>query len=52
MARTVGIGIQSFEKLITEHCFYIDKTDFIREWWENKDDVSVITCPGHFVKWP
>ena len=42
MARTVGIGIQSFEKLITEHCFYIDKTDFIREWWENKDDVD---CP-------
>ncbi len=30
MARTVGIGIQSFEKLITENSFYIDKTDFIK----------------------
>ena len=30
MARTVGIGIQSFEKLIMENSFYIDKTDFIR----------------------
>ena len=30
MARTVGIGIQSFEKLIKNQCFYIDKTDFIR----------------------
>ena len=27
MARTVGIGIQSFEKLIMENSFYIDKTD-------------------------
>jgi len=25
MARTVGIGIQSFEKIITNNCFYIDK---------------------------
>ena len=36
MARTVGIGIQNFEKLIIENSFYIDKTDFIRQWWENK----------------
>ncbi len=40
MARTVGIGIQNFEKVIKENCFYIDKTDFIRQWWENKDEVS------------
>ena len=50
MGRTVGIGIQSFEKLITEHCFYIDKTDFIREWWENKDDVTLIARPRRFGK--
>ncbi len=36
MARTVGIGIQSFEKLVAENTFYIDKTDFIRQWWENR----------------
>lgn len=46
MARTVGIGIQSFEKLIMENSFYIDKTDFIRQWWENRDDVTLITRPA------
>ncbi|MCI9143190.1 MAG: AAA family ATPase [Lachnospiraceae bacterium] len=50
MARTVGIGIQSFEKLITENNFYIDKTDFIRQWWENRDDVTLITRPRRFGK--
>lgn len=50
MKRPIGIGIQSYEKLMTEHCFYIDKTDFIREWWENKDDVTLITRPRRFGK--
>ena len=50
MARTVGIGIQSFDKLITEQCFYVDKTNFIKEWWENKDDVTLITRPRRFGK--
>ncbi len=50
MAKTVGIGIQSFEKLITRRCFYIDKTDFIREWWENEDDVTLIARPRRFGK--
>lgn len=30
--RTVGIGIQDFAKMVTNNCFYVDKTDFIREW--------------------
>ncbi len=50
MARTVGIGIQSFEKLITENSFYIDKTDFFRQWWENRDDVTLIARPRRFGK--
>ena len=50
MARTVGIGIQSFEKLITGNSFYIDKTGFIRQWWENRDDVTLITRPRRFGK--
>ena len=50
MARTIGIGIQSFEKLIENHCFYVDKTDFIKEWWESKDDVTLITRPRRFGK--
>ena len=50
MARTVGIGIQNFAKIITEDMFYIDKTGFIKEWWENGDDVTLITRPRRFGK--
>lgn len=50
MARTVAIGIQDFEKLIKNNYFYIDKTKFIREWWENADDVTLITRPRRFGK--
>lgn len=42
MARTVGIGHQDFEQVITKNIFYVDKTDFIREWWENEDAVTLI----------
>ena len=50
MARVVGIGKQSFEKIIKENCFYVDKTGFIKEWWDNKDDVTLITRPRRFGK--
>lgn len=50
MARTVAIGRQNFEALVGEGCFYVDKTNFIREWWENKDDVTLITRPRRFGK--
>ena len=50
MARTVGIGIQDFEKIISENLFYIDKTEFIREWWESRDSVTLITRPRRFGK--
>ncbi|MCI9442928.1 MAG: AAA family ATPase [Ruminococcus sp.] len=50
MARTVGIGHQSFERLITRNLFYIDKTMFIKEWWENDDIVTLITRPRRFGK--
>ena len=50
MAKTVAIGIQSFEKLIKGNYFYIDKTPFIKEWWESGDDVTLITRPRRFGK--
>ena len=50
MARPVGIGKQDFEKVIKENVFYVDKTLFIKEWWENKDDVTVIARPRRFGK--
>ena len=50
MARTVGIGHQDFEQLITNDYFYIDKTKFIKEWWESGDFVTLITRPRRFGK--
>ncbi|MFG6332522.1 MAG: ATP-binding protein [Lachnospiraceae bacterium] len=50
MARTVGIGHQNFEQLITNDLFYVDKTRFIKEWWENQDAVTLITRPRRFGK--
>ena len=50
MARTIGIGIQDFEKLITKDTFYVDKTLFVKEWWESEDDVTLITRPRRFGK--
>ena len=50
MPRTVGIGHQDFEQMIMKNNFYIDKTMFIKEWWENDDDVTLITRPRRFGK--
>ena len=50
MARTVGLGYQNFEQVIENNNFYIDKTLFIKEWWENKDAVTLITRPRRFGK--
>lgn len=50
MARTIEIGLQNFEKIICNNCFYVDKTDFIREWWESMDDVTLIMRPRRFGK--
>ena len=50
MKKTVGIGHQDFEVIRKEGYFYIDKTKFIREWWENGDSVTLITRPRRFGK--
>ncbi len=50
MPRRVGIGHQNFEELISKKLFYIDKTDFIKEWWENNDVVTLLTRPRRFGK--
>ena len=50
MKRKVAIGIQDFSKIKERNAFYIDKTDFIREWWESGDDVTLITRPRRFGK--
>ena len=50
MARTIGIGNQNFETVRKEGDFYVDKTSFIREWWECRDSVTLITRPRRFGK--
>lgn len=50
MTKTVGIGHQDFEQMIVDNNFYIDKTMFIKEWWESKDAVTLITRPRRFGK--
>ena len=50
MARTVGIGNQSFDVIRREEYFYIDKTPFIKEWWESGDNVTLIARPRRFGK--
>ncbi len=48
--RVVGIGHQDFSRLIENNYFYIDKTEFIREWWESGDLVTLIARPRRFGK--
>ena len=48
MARTVGIGNQDFETIRREKLFYVDKSKFIREWWESKDSVTLVVRPRRF----
>lgn len=50
MARTVSIGCQDFETIRREGYFYIDKTSFLREWWESGDSVTLFTRPRRFGK--
>lgn len=50
MARVVSIGAQDFEALISGNNFYVDKTHFIKEWWESDDIVTLITRPRRFGK--
>ncbi len=50
MARTVAIGVQNFETVRKNNYFYIDKTAFIKEWWDSGDSVTLITRPRRFGK--
>ena len=50
MGRNVAIGIQNFDQIIENDCFYVDKTAFIKEWWESMDAVTLIARPRRFGK--
>ncbi|MCM1256438.1 MAG: ATP-binding protein [Roseburia sp.] len=46
----VDIGVQRFDKIRERNTFYIDKTGFIKEWWEYGSDVTLLTRPRRFGK--
>ena len=48
--KVVAIGKQSFESIREKDNFYVDKTLFIREWWDSDDAVTLITRPRRFGK--
>ncbi len=50
VARTVSIGTQDYEQIIKSNSFYVDKTLFIKQWWNNNDAVTLITRPRRFGK--
>ena len=50
MGRNVAIGIQNFSEIIEKNYFYVDKTAFIKEWWDSGDSVTLITRPRRFGK--
>lgn len=50
MKKPISIGIQGFSDLREKECFFVDKTNFIKEWWDNQASVTLITRPRRFGK--
>ena len=50
MPRKIGTGVQSFSKLRERGSFFVDKTEFISDWWNAADEVTLITRPRRFGK--
>ncbi len=50
MNKVISIGNQGFDKIRENDYFYVDKTGFIKEWWESGGDVTLITRPRRFGK--
>lgn len=50
MRPIISIGAQSFEYIREQGFFLVDKSDFIKEWWENGDAVTLIIRSRRFGK--
>jgi hypothetical protein len=48
--RPISIGNDGFYEIRKNNAFYVDKTAFIKEWWEELDKVTLITRPRRFGK--
>lgn len=50
MKKALPIGVDNFEKLITQDYYYVDKTLFIKELLDLKGNVNLFTRPRRFGK--
>lgn len=50
MKKPLPIGIDNFEKIITEGYYYMDKTMLIKELLDLKGEVNLFTRPRRFGK--
>ena len=50
MGKVISIGNQGFDIIREQDCFLVDKTKFIKEWWEGADSVTLIIRPRRFGK--
>ncbi len=50
MGNVISIGKQDFASLREGGYFFVDKTNFIKEWWESADDITLIARPRRFGK--
>ncbi|MCD8012960.1 MAG: ATP-binding protein [Lachnospiraceae bacterium] len=50
MLKKAALGITDFEDIVGRNVFYVDKTYFIRDWYNSLDQVTLITRPRRFGK--
>ena len=50
MQYRISIGKQNFADMRENNYFLVDKTEFIKAWWDSGDDVTLITRPRRFGK--
>lgn len=48
--KPLPIGISDFKKLITNGCYYVDKTPMIKDILDNKSETVLFTRPRRFGK--
>ena len=50
MEKVISIGKQNFASLRENDYFFVDKSLFLKSWWENGDEITLITRPRRFGK--
>ena len=50
MTREIAIGQQDYAAIIEKNSFYVDKTFFIKDWWNDPTFCTVILRPRRFGK--